>query len=111
MKNMKKFFISLAAIAITLATPAMAATPDAASMADSVATVYFIKDITPENLVKIYKALGREATGKVAVKISTGESRKSHQLDPKMIKPLVDTVNGTIVECCTAYNGTPNLMS
>lgn len=108
MKNMKKFFISLAAIAITLATPAMAATPDAASMADSVATVYFIKDITPENLVKIYKALGREATGKVAVKISTGESRKSHQLDPKMIKPLVDTVNGTIVECCTAYNGTRN---
>lgn len=67
--------------------------------------VYYIKDITPENLVKIYKALGREATGNVAVKISTGESNKSNQLNPQLIGPLVKMVNGTIVECNTAYQG------
>ena len=58
-----------------------------------------------ENLVKIYKALGREATGNVAVKISTGESNKSNQLNPQLIGPLVKMVNGTIVECNTAYQG------
>lgn len=67
--------------------------------------VYYIKDISPENLVKIYKALGREATGNVAVKISTGESNKSNQLNPQLIGPLVKMVNGTIVECNTAYQG------
>lgn len=49
---------------------------------DSVSVVYYIKDITPENLMKIYKALGREAKGNVGVKISTGESNKSNQLNP-----------------------------
>ncbi|MDO4319159.1 MAG: DUF362 domain-containing protein [Bacteroidales bacterium] len=76
------------------------------STAGDTAIVYFIKDITPENLVRIYKALGREADGKnVAVKISTGESGKSNHLRPELIAPLVQLVNGTIVECNTAYNG------
>lgn len=74
--------------------------------ADSIATVYFVKDITPENLLKIYQALGEDVIGKkVAVKISTGESNKSHQLDPALIAPLVQSVEGTIVECNTAYQG------
>ena len=68
--------------------------------------VYFTKDITPESLVKIYKALGREAKGRVAVKISTGEGGNKHYLKPTLIRNLVDEVNGTIVECCTAYGGT-----
>ena len=67
--------------------------------------VYFTKDITPEGLVKIYKALGREAKGRVAVKISTGEGGNTHYLKPTLIRNLVDEVNGTIVECCTAYGG------
>ena len=67
--------------------------------------VYFTKEITPEALVKIYEALGVPPTGKVAVKISTGESGKSHNLDPQLIKNLVQNVNGTLVECNTAYNG------
>lgn len=67
--------------------------------------VYFTKDITPESLVKIYEALGVEPTGKVAVKISTGESEKSYNLKPELIKDLVQKVNGTIVECNTAYGG------
>lgn len=84
----------------------------AADVADvdttAVSTVYYIKDITPENLVKIYKALGRKAEGKVAVKMSTGESNKSHQLDPALIKPLIDELGATIVECNTAYAGNRN---
>ena len=67
--------------------------------------VYFTKEITPESLVKIYKALGVEAQGRVAVKISTGEGGNTHYLKPTLIRNLVDEVNGTIVECCTAYPG------
>ncbi len=76
-----------------------------ATASDDVPVVYHISDISPENLVKIYKALGREAQGKVAVKISTGESSATNYLRPEMIKPLVDEVQGTIVECNTAYEG------
>ena len=68
--------------------------------------VYMTTEISPEALVKIYKALGREATGRVAVKISTGEGGNTHYLKPELIGKLVDEVNGTIVECCTAYGGT-----
>lgn len=68
--------------------------------------VYFTKEITPESLVKIYKALGVKAEGHVAVKISTGEGGNTHYLKPTLIRNLVDEVDGTIVECCTAYGGT-----
>ena len=70
--------------------------------------VYMYKEITPENLVKIYDALGRKATGKVAVKISTGEPGGHNYLKPELIKDFVQTVNGTIVECNTAYDGGRN---
>jgi len=65
-------------------------------------------DISPEALVKIYEATGREASGKVAVKISTGEAGGHNYLKPELIKDLVDKVNGTIVECNTAYEGRRN---
>lgn len=67
--------------------------------------VYFTSEITPESLVKIYEALGVPATGRVAVKISTGEGGNTHYLKPELIKDLVQKVNGTIVECNTAYDG------
>ena len=67
--------------------------------------VYMTKEITPEALINIYKALGVPAEGRVAVKISTGESAKSNYLRPELIKDLVQMVNGTIVECNTAYGG------
>ena len=70
-----------------------------------VARVYFIKDITPENIVKIYNALGRRAEGKVAVKLSTGEPGNNYHLAPQLIAPLVRQLNGTIVENNTAYDG------
>lgn len=69
------------------------------------AKVFFTSDISPESLVSIYKALGKEATGNVAVKISTGESAQSNHLRPELIGNLVKEVNGTIVECNTAYGG------
>jgi len=78
----------------------------ASLMASAQSKVYFTKEITPESLVRIYKALGVEANGRVAVKISTGEGGNTHYLKPTLIRPLVEQVNGTIVECCTAYGGT-----
>ena len=67
--------------------------------------VYFTKNITPESLVKIYEALGVKLKGKVGVKISTGEPGGHNYLKPELIKDLVNKLNGTIVECCTAYGG------
>ncbi len=70
--------------------------------------VYFTKEITPENLIKMYEALGQELKGKVAVKLSTGEAGGHYFLNPNLIKDLVHKVNGTIVECNTAYEGKRN---
>ena len=76
------------------------------SSGKNAATVYFIRDITPEALVKVYKATGYEAKGKVGVKVTTGESEKTNYLRPAFIKNLVkDELNATIVECNTAYGG------
>ena len=67
--------------------------------------VFMTKDITPESLVRIYKALGVPAHGRVAIKISSGEMGGNNYLKPTLIRNLVDEVNGTLVECCTAYGG------
>lgn len=67
--------------------------------------VYFIKEINSENLIKIYDALGVNLKGKVGVKISTGEPGGHNFLNPNLIKDLIKKINGTIIECCTAYGG------
>ena len=67
--------------------------------------VFITREISPESLVRIYEALGRPADGKVAVKISTGEPGGHNFLQPELIRGLVEKVNGTIVECNTAYTG------
>lgn len=68
--------------------------------------VYFIREITPESLVKVYKAMSWTPRGKVGVKISTGEPPSSNYLRPALIGKLVkDELGGTIVECNTAYGG------
>lgn len=69
------------------------------------AKVYFTREITPKSLIKIYNALGRELKGKVGVKISTGEPGGNNYLHPELIGDLVHQLNGTIIECCTAYGG------
>lgn len=72
------------------------------------AKVYFTKEITPESLIKIYNKLEKDLTGNVAIKISTGEPGGHNYLKPELIKDLVNLLNGTIVECNTAYAGRRN---
>ena len=72
------------------------------------ATVYLTREISPESLVRIYEALGVPATGRVAVKMSTGEGSNPNYLKPELIGALIDGVNGTIVECNTAYSSGPD---
>ena len=70
--------------------------------------VYFTRELTPEAVVKMYKALGKELQGKVAVKVHSGEEGNQNYLRPEFMKPMVEYVNGTIVECNTAYEGERN---
>ncbi len=67
--------------------------------------VYFTKEITPESLVRIFKAVDYELKGNVGIKISTGEPGGHNYLKPELIKDVVEYLNGTIVENCTAYGG------
>jgi len=76
-----------------------------ATGSDDVPVVYFTRDISPEGLVRAYHALNWKPTGKVGVKMSTGESAKTNYLRPTLIKNLIDELDGTIVECNTAYDG------
>lgn len=70
--------------------------------------VFFSKDICSATLLKLYEKLGRQALGRVAVKLSTGEAGNNNYLKPVLIKELVQKVKGTIVECNTAYAGARN---
>lgn len=72
------------------------------------AKVYFSRVITPEHVVKLYEKLGKDLNGKVAVKVHSGEEGNQNYLKPEFMKPMVEKVNGTIVECNTAYEGQRN---
>ncbi|MBR1936659.1 MAG: DUF362 domain-containing protein [Bacilli bacterium] len=72
------------------------------------AKVFFTKEITPESLIKIYDALGVTLDGNIGVKVSTGEKGSKGYLKSDLIGPLVKKLNGTIIECNTAYNGERN---
>ncbi len=72
------------------------------------AKVYFTKEITPEKLIEMYEILGVELNGNVGIKVSTGEEGSKGYLKADLIKPLVDKLNGTIIECNTAYPGKRN---
>lgn len=99
---MKKLLLGI--IAVFAATTLQAQTSD----------VFVTRDLSAEAIVKVYKALGREAKGRVALKISTGESEETGYIRPAMLKPIIDEINSkegnkvTIVECNTAYAGTRN---
>lgn len=67
--------------------------------------VYFTRDITPEKVIEMYEKLGVELPGKVAVKVHSGEEGNQNYLRPEFMKPMVEHVDGTIVECNTAYGG------
>ena len=70
--------------------------------------VFFTKEITPESLMKVYEALGVKLPGKVGVKVSTGEDGAKGYLKADLIGPFVKSLNGTIIECNTAYAGARN---
>lgn len=70
--------------------------------------VYFTKNITSENMIKMYEALGNPLPGKVAVKLHSGEVGNQNFIRPPFLKPVIEHVNGTIVECNTAYEGKRN---
>lgn len=71
--------------------------------------VLFTKEISPSGLVKIYEALGEKLNGKVAVKLHSGEEGNQNYLRPEFVRELIYHVNGTVVECNTAYNGARNI--
>ena len=107
---MKKTFRTILCAMLALASTtgcghAQSSTEQETTADENLPKVYFYKEINSENLVKIYEALGRKAKGKVAVKLSTGEPGGHNFLQPALIKDLVQKVNGTIVECNTAYGG------
>ena len=70
--------------------------------------VYFIKEITTENIIKAYNAIGKKLEGNVAVKMHSGEKGNQNYLRPEFVKDMVNYVNGTVVECNTAYEGARN---
>ena len=72
------------------------------------ATVYFTREITPEKVVALYEALGRQLTGRVAVKLHSGEKGNQNFLKPEFWRPVIERVGGTVVECNTAYEGERN---
>ena len=94
-----KSMMIAAALMLSCAAPAFAEGGEAAP------EVYFTADISPEGLVRVFEQLGWEPEGNVAVKISTGEPPASNYLRPELIGDLVQKLDGTIVECNTAYGG------
>ena len=72
------------------------------------AKVYFSRTITPEKVLELYKLVGKELPGKVAVKVHSGEKGNQNFLKPEFWKPMIEYVDGTVVECNTAYEGQRN---
>lgn len=70
--------------------------------------VYFTRNITPENVLKLYEACGLELSGNVAVKLHSGEKGNQNFLPPEFWRPMIEHVHGTVVECNTAYPGSRN---
>ena len=74
----------------------------------SVSKIYYTTEITPENIIRLYDKLGKKLNGKVAVKVHSGEAGNQNFLKPLFWKPIIDYVDGTVVECNTAYEGERN---
>lgn len=72
------------------------------------AKVYFTKEITPNAVIRMYRVLEKDLPGRVAVKVHSGEKGNQNFLRPEFMRPMVEAVNGTIVECNTAYEGARN---
>ncbi len=106
MKHFPLFLLSLTMMSCTT-KPTESPVVNQSDNSDT-SLVYMTQEISPAALVRIYEALGKPATGRVAVKISTGEAGGHNYLKPELISQLVNEVGGTIVECNTAYPGKRN---
>ena len=106
-KTMTLFALTAAGVLLCGACGTKAAEKSENDSENTQPKVYLTRQITPEALVNIYKALGVEAQGRVAVKMSTGEGSNPNYLKPELIKNLIEEVDGTIVECNTAYGNAP----
>ena len=106
-KHMKAKLLLLLMAVTTLMACTNATASDTVSQDTPASTVYFTEDISAQGLVNIFNSLGVTIpeNARVAIKISTGESSKSNHLRPELIMPLKKAVNGTFVECNTAYGG------
>ncbi|MDE6683789.1 MAG: DUF362 domain-containing protein, partial [Duncaniella sp.] len=100
---MNRLFSTFIVGAISLS--AYAQSENVTSQPTDSALVYMTKEISPDAIIKLYNALGRDAKGKVAIKISTGEPGGHNYLQPSLIENFVKLTDGTIVECNTAYQG------
>lgn len=114
MKKMN-LFLGMAAMLVVLSSSSCAnRTVKANQPEEGKSVVYVTRDLSPESLVNIYHKLGHPASGRIALKISTGESEETGYIRPSVLKPLIDDLNlkdgnrVTIVECNTAYEGTRN---
>lgn len=72
------------------------------------AKVYFTKDVSPEGLLRAYESLGKKLSGKVAIKLHSGEDGNQNYVKPEFVKDLIEKVHGVVVECNTAYEGQRN---
>ena len=70
--------------------------------------VYFSKTITPERVIDLYKAVNLKLNGNIGVKVHSGEEGNQNFLRPEFLKPMIEYVNGTVIECNTAYDGSRN---
>ena len=70
--------------------------------------VFFTREITPEKVIEMFKLLEKELTGNIAIKVHSGEEGNQNYLRPEFMKPMIDYLNGTVVECNTAYGGERN---
>ncbi len=81
---------------------------EAAGAGEKTSRVYFTRKLSPESVIRMYQALGVSLPGKVAVKVHSGEKGNQNYLRPEFLRPMVEAVKGTVVECNTAYAGARN---
>lgn len=106
--NRREFLKSALTLAVLSPLAGVLSRAAAASRGVQPAIVYFTREISPESVIRMYRALALSLPGKVAVKVHSGEKGNRNFLRPEFLRPMVEAVSGTVVECNTAYEGARN---
>ena len=106
--NRREFLKSALALAAFSPLAGLLTKASGAQKMPHAATVYFTREISPDSVVRMYRTLGFPLPGKVAVKVHSGEKGNQNYLRPEFLRPMVEAVKGTVVECNTAYEGARN---